>query len=466
MESNLIKRPPNMHSPLSRRAGPSRRAGGIYAKPKAPEANRDLKNAIWAYFLLIIFEGALRKWFIPGLATPLLVIRDPIVLWALIKAGQRKLLPANGYTAVMYIVTIIGFVLAILIGHGNMAVAIFGARITLLHFPFMFVIGNVLTRKDIIKIGRVTLLIAVPMTLLIGLQFYSPQTAWVNRGIGGAVVDGFTGAKGFSRPSGTFSFTSGTSIFYGLVACYVFYFFVEPGEIKKYLLWAGMGALMIALPLSISRTLFSEILLSLLFAVIVMVRKPKHLGKVVGSLVIGALILLVLSRFQFFLTALDALSTRFEQASEGEGTNAAQAFVDRLFGGLGSAVVNSSKLPLFGLGLGMGTNVGAILLTGEKIFLISEGEWGRVIGEQGLLMGAIIILTRVGLSLKLAVASYRRMVLDEVLPWLLLSNTFMNLSLAEFGQPTSLGFSTLMGGLLIAALKTSPVNGKTIRFKI
>ena len=35
-----------------------------------------IKQMIWLYFFLLIFEGALRKWFLPFLATPLLVVRD------------------------------------------------------------------------------------------------------------------------------------------------------------------------------------------------------------------------------------------------------------------------------------------------------------------------------------------------------------------------------------------------------
>jgi hypothetical protein len=33
--------------------------------------------------------------------------------------------------------------------------------------------------------GIATLWIAIPMAILIALQFHSPQSAWVNRGVGG-----------------------------------------------------------------------------------------------------------------------------------------------------------------------------------------------------------------------------------------------------------------------------------------
>lgn len=422
------------------------------------EPHADIKKAIWAYFLLVIFEGAFRKWVAPGLATPLLIIRDPIVLWVLVQAIQRRLLPTNGYIVSMWLVSIVSFFLALLLGHGNIGVALFGIRITMFHFPFMFVMGSVLSREDVIKIGKATLLIAIPMTLLIGLQFYSPRTAFVNLGVGGIIEDGFTGANGFSRPPGTFSFTSGNSLFFGLVACYVFYFLLEPKEIKRYLLLSGTIALVIAMPLSISRSLFSEVLVSLAFTFVVLFRRPKYFGKFFAAIVFSAGSLFVLSKLSFFATATEALTSRFDAAASGsEGGNAFLAFCDRLFGGIAGAIIQSSNLPLFGLGLGMGTNVGAILLTGESIFLISEGEWGRVIGEQGLFLGAVVILTRVAFTIDVVKQSYKKMVKKgDVLPWMLLSYAFLTLSQAQFGQPTALGFSTLIGGLLLAALRSNP----------
>jgi hypothetical protein len=39
----------------------------------------------------------------------------------------------------------------------------------------------------------------------------------------------------------------------------------------------------------------------------------------------------------------------------------------------------------------MGTNAGAKILTGSTNFLVSEGEWGRVTGERGILLGEVII---------------------------------------------------------------------------
>src|SRR5438045_3843494 len=58
-------------------------------------AVRRIKSLIWIYFALLLFEGALRKWVIPGLATPLLVVRDPVLLGAYALALHAGLFPQN-----------------------------------------------------------------------------------------------------------------------------------------------------------------------------------------------------------------------------------------------------------------------------------------------------------------------------------------------------------------------------------
>src|SRR5690606_16411975 len=118
----------------------------------------------------------------------------------------------------------LSFFLSITVGHQNLWTALYGWRIYLLHIPFIFVVAKVLDRRDVLQIGRFVLYASIPMTLLVIAQFYSPQSDWVNRGIGGDMEgSGFTGAMGYMRPSGTFSFTSGYTMFQLLVAVFLFY---------------------------------------------------------------------------------------------------------------------------------------------------------------------------------------------------------------------------------------------------
>lgn len=414
---------------------------------------RLLKRAIWTYYFLVIFEGALRKWFLPGLAGPLLLIRDPLALWILLSALTQNRLRANQYLISALVIGTIGLFTAVLLGHGNLTVAIFGARILLIHFPLIFVIASVFNARDVVSIGIVTLWIALPMTILIAFQFYSPQSAWVNLGVGGDTAGGgFSGALGYFRPPGTFSFTTGTTQFYSFAACFILYFWLKPGRINRIMHIGATIGLVAAIPLSISRSLLFQVALSIAFTAIAVSRKPKYVGRMILAVLGTSGVLAILSQISFFQTSTGAFTERFTSANENEG-GLEGVFIDRFLGGMIGAITGSADLPFLGYGLGMGTNVGAQLLTGERAFLISEGEWGRVIGELGPLLGLMVILIRVSLTTEVTISCYKKLRAGDLLPWLLLSYGLITLSQGGWAQPTSLGFCILISGLMMASLR-------------
>ncbi|HSD06038.1 hypothetical protein [Flavobacterium sp.] len=422
---------------------------------------KDLKIGIWLYFFLLIFEGALRKWFLPALATPLLIVRDPIALWLLFRAHQKGLFAYNGYIVVMGITSFIALVTSLLFGHQNLNVALYGLRILVIHFPLMFVIGRVFTREDIIKLGKVVIYLSVPMLILITLQFYSPQSAWVNRGVGGDVAGaGFSGALDFFRPPGTFSFTLGNSMFWGFTAPFVFYFWLVPQQINKLFLLGATAALLLSIPISISRTLMFEVAQTFVFTLFIMIQKPKYIGSMVITLAALFLLIGILSLTSVFQTGTEVFTTRLTNASGDEG-GLQGTLVDRFLGGLIGPIAEADKIPFFGYGIGMGTNAGAMLLTGKVDFLIAEVEWGRLIGEMGMLLGLIVIAIRISFVYEITVLAYKKLATDDFLPWLLVSFGFLTILQTQWAQPTVLGFSTLIGGLILASLK----NKKTLALK-
>lgn len=418
------------------------------------DPNDKIKKGIWLYFLLLIFEGALRKWIIPPLANPLLIVRDPVALWLLFMAYNRGLIIFSKHLVWMIALGCLSFVTTMIFGHRSLPVAIYGARILLLHFPLIFVIGAVFTREDVVKIGKFTLLIAGPMALLIAAQFYSPQSALVNRSVGGLESAGFTGALGYFRPPGTFSFTNGTTLFFGFTAPFILYFWLNPKGVNKLILTAATIGLFMAIPFSISRSLFFQVIVIFLFAVIAISRKPENLGKLLIASIVGLVALAVLSQASFFQTATKVFTTRLEGANESEG-GVEGVLGDRYLGGLIKSISGSSETPFWGYGLGMGTSVGGMLLSGEQTMLIyAENEWSRLVGEMGGFMGLGVILVRLGLSFKLGMAAYKKLVRGDLLPWMLLGYCLLNLPQGQWGQPTSLGFCIIIGGLSMAALRT------------
>lgn len=413
-----------------------------------------LKRGIWLYFLLLIFEGALRKWFLPSLATPLLIIRDPIALALLAIAYYNGVFPKNSVMIAMVITALVSFFMTLIFGHGNLFVAVYGLRIFVIHVPFMFLIGKVFRKKDVLAIGKILLWIAIPMTVLIALQFYSPQSAWVNRGVGGDTEGaGFSGALGFARPPGTFSFTNGTALFYGLLASFVIYFWLYRDKAANWwlLVLASIG-LVAAIPLSISRALFFQIGVSLVFTSFIVARRPRLLKSLIIASVAFILLIVVLGNLTFFQTATEAFTARFETANESEG-GLEGVLIDRFLGGMYKAVFGEQEIPFWGHGLGMGTNVGAMLLSGKMTFLIAEGEWGRLIGEMGFFPGLVIIILRIAIVVKLGIYAFKSLALNNSLPWLLVSVAAISIMQGQWAQPTNLGFAVLSGGLAIASLK-------------
>ncbi|AMR34655.1 hypothetical protein A0256_22790 [Mucilaginibacter sp. PAMC 26640] len=411
-----------------------------------------LKKGIWFYFVLLIFEGSLRKWVLPGLATPLLVVRDPVAIYILIISFRNGLLPVSRYVNVMWFIGVFALFTALLVGHHNLLVACYGARILLFHFPLIFVIGKIFDLEDVLKMGRVVLWMSIPMFLLITLQFYSPQSAFVNKGIGAdSLGGGFSGSLGYFRPPGTFSFTTGNTQFFSLVGVFVVYFWLNLKQVNRVLLICATIALISAIPISISRALLVQTVLTVVFALASVINTPKLLGRILSAVIGLTVIVALLSNLQFFNNAITVLTSRFTEASNSEGT-IDNSILNRIGAGI-MEPFDSGELPFFGLGVGIGTNAGAKLLIGRSdIFLVSEGEWGRMIGEMGAVFGIAAIIFRMHLSLKLLRESYKRLKFNNLLPWLMVSVSFQAVVQGQWAQPTALGFGIMMGGLTIAGL--------------
>lgn len=422
------------------------------------------KQAIWLYVILLIFEGALRKWILPGLATPLLLIREPIVIWLVIVGVNRGWLK-NNFVIAISIISCVSFLLSISVGHQNLSVALYGLRIYLFHIPFVFVVGRVISRKDLLKIGRFILYVSVPMTLLITLQFYAPQSAWVNRGVGGDTEGaGFSGALEYFRPSGTFSFTSGYVMYQLLVACFLFYYVISNTllpqrlRIQNWLLWLILGCFLITIPFSISRTHFFQtiIVLGFMLLAVVLGRSKtiqRSLTKFVPALV-AVLILLIFSGIM--ADSLGAFTTRLESANSIEG-GVEGVVGNRYIGGLVQGLYNE-QAPFWGYGLGLGTSVGAQLAGGNAgmfSFFNGEQEWNRMTNESGLLLGWAIIAVRLLISGYLFFRAYHVLrQQQDPLPWMLSAGVLLTFPQGQMGIPTNLGFIILLAGLGLAALKT------------
>ena len=419
------------------------------------------RRAIWLYLVLLIFEGALRKWFLPSLATPLLLVRDPIAIYLVYEGFRHRWLDSN-YVKVMMTVASVSALATLLLGHHNLFVSLYGWRIYFFHFPVIFVMGKVLARDDLLKMGRFFLYLSIPMTLLVVAQFYSPQTAWVNVGVGGEGGAGFGGALGYMRPPGTFSFTSGYVSFQAVVGCFLLYFLVsnelldEERRLPKWMLAVAVVCYLVSIPTSISRTHFFQTLVFLAFLGMAAFRKNRLKVYFLQAVVLTLLAVFILSAWGVADTMMEAFNARFTGANEVEG-GVRGVLGERYVGGLLGAFLNTD-IPICGYGMGLGTNAGASLMGGNmySFGFNAEVEWERVLGECGLLMGTVILGVRLLFSLDICYKAYRCLIArTDMLPWMLSAGMMLTVPQGQWGIPTNLGFCILFGGLALAAVKTS-----------
>jgi hypothetical protein len=322
----------------------------------------------------------------------------------------------------------------------------------LLHFPLIFIIGAVFTKSDIIKMGYVLLSINILMTLIVYAQFISPQSAFINRGLGGEGSAGFSGAMGYFRPPGTFSFITGLSSFYIMVSVFVFYFWLSSAPVSKILLSISTLALIFSLPLTVSRTAVGGVLLVGVFALIGSSTSLKKLMKMFFTVFTLFLLFTILqSTTSAFNLGTEVFMSRVDTASE-QGGSFEKSFFSRAADGFVKPVVELLNYHFFIGNLGMGTNAGAQILSGSNKFLIAEDEFGRIGGEQGLLLGGGIILLRLALALSLFLKSIKLPHEEKLLPLIFCGTALFSILQGQWAQPSLLGYTVMVAGLLLAAI--------------
>jgi hypothetical protein len=415
---------------------------------------RKVQLLLWTYFWLLIFEGALRKWVVPELSNVLLVVRDPVAI-AAIWVGLPFLLrnSVKKWVLSIYAIGALAFLLAVLAGHGDVIIAAYGTRILWLHFPLIFLYGFVFSHEDVWRFAKMILWLAIPMVVLMGFQYSLPQSHPVNVAPGGEGSMSISGALDRYRPPGFFSHSSGMGNFWGLSAGMLLGWLLSGPRPLPVWIWFSSAAAVLALPISITRSMVFYYGLIFLFGIAGCLLA----GRAVKNLIIGLFILAVVgfgvSRFEIFQDATTTFQARWQgaEAFEAEGEGVAGVLKRRIGGSILSAASGLGKAKVFGEGIGLGTNVGAVRKTGQKGFLLAEGSLPLIVSELGPVLGLALIFWRAGLAVKLillAVTAARR---GNLLPICLAGMATHIVILGQTSQPTILGFLVLIAGLALAA---------------
>lgn len=422
---------------------------------KSSATIKNIQYLLWLYFWLLILEGALRKWIVPQLATPLLIIRDPIVIGAYFLAIKEGIFSKTIFIkAIIYVAftCFLGGLATVIILNSSLTVTFFGLRTNFLHLPLIFLIPKVFTLKDVEELGRWVLLLAIAMALLMVYQFSSPPDAFINRIVGTGEGQQIGSVMGKIRPPGTFSFITGAAQYFSLVASFLIYGLVQSKIYANWLLAVAGFALVSALAVSGSRLAIGSVAVVVGALVAGLLIKPQFAAKSYRLIMLMGIVGYGIKFIPSFNEGIEVLNTRVQAADAVEN----EGIFSRFFNGLFGAFRDTEQIPLLGYGLGMGTNAGAALLTGNaNKFLLAEGEWPRIVLESGLLLGLLYILLRVAIVGLIGKACIDSAFRSNILPLLLFGSCAINILNGQFGQPTTLGFAVFGGGLCLAACQNN-----------
>jgi hypothetical protein len=421
-------------------------------------SNLILKRLIWIYFWLVIFEGAIRKWFLPGLSGPLLIVRDPLVLLIYGYALWSGRFPVNGFvfvgTMLGLTTLVVGLIQVVFFGMGKINICLFGWRCHFLHFPLILVMGHVLTKEDLKSFGRAFLLVSIPMSILMVFQFYSPEGSLLNQGTESGTSQ-ISAAMGKVRPPGTFAAITGIIYFLPLVAAFIFANELQKGLFSHGLGYASLGAVLVGLGISSSRSTLANILFVVMMMPLCWFFQPSTLGKSLRLLIGGTVVGTAFIFSPLGKSGLEVFTARIVNALEFEG--GITGFMGRFLNDFLEPIMAIPDMPFWGNGLGMGTAVAAVILTGERDFLLAEAEYGRILLESGPLLGGAFLLFRISIAIWLGKLSLNALRQGQVLPVFLFAACALNIIFGQWAQTTILGLGVFGAGLCLAACRIPSV---------
>jgi hypothetical protein len=434
---------------------------------------RKLVALVMFIYLLLIFEGAVRKWMFPSLGQWLFFVRDPFVLMAYVLALRHGFVPKeNGF---MLAGIAFGLLALLLVGAqtvsqggsaGGTLLAVYGWRNYFFYIPLAFVIGEAFERPDIERVVRWTLILAVPTAVLMFLQFVAPLDSPINVGIGADKSLQFHGLdvdSEHTRPMGFFTSDIGEKEFAVSALAMTFSLWLLPAArrfVRFWLLLPLTCAVLACLAVSGSRgaIVHSGILLIAAITCAFVLRGASSSARAVIWPSVIAVLAVVLYPI-LFPDAAEAFVARWTRAA------AVESHAFGSFGIFGRALYSfidffnlMGHTPLVGYGLGVAGNARLILgIEIEGLTGWAETDWARHIVDLGPVVGVVFIVYRIAFAGWLGlrcVGGARRT--NDPMPLLLFAFVGVELLYGLMtGHGSVNGYVWLFTGFCLAAAKPS-----------
>ena len=446
------------------------------------EAHRRLVvRLIFVVYLLVIFEGVLRKWVAPHFGKQLFFIRDPFVLAIYALVLWRRTRIRNGFLEVACLIGLAELVVIVgqkVLGGDwdfmSFVFSFYGWRAYFFYIPLAFVIASYMDMKDLGRVARITALICAPIAVLVVVQFFSPQLAPINAGLGDSTEDMYVSANllpgGFVRTSGTFTSSLGQTTFSVSALAFALSLWLAPGRsrtLKSYVtLASGSAGALICLALSGSRGAVVWSGIVIIVGIAGLLLAPGDMGL---KAVVVTLILVVFSAVippMLFPQATASFTQRWTDANslETRAYGSGGIFARALYEIFDFRLLMEDT-PLEGYGLGsagnaawnLGTRNKTVTFTSLEEIGAAESDWGRHILEMGPFFGSLFILFRVVFVSWLGIMTLRATIRSsQPLPWLLFSFIGVIMFNGQItANGTQNGYAWLFTGFCLAAANTA-----------
>jgi hypothetical protein len=318
------------------------------------------KVLVGLFFLLVVVDGAFRKWVLPGSATLLLILKDVVLLSGYAAYAQYrdplKLPRPLRNTWVPLLLVAYGFVVllqAFNLNQPNLIVPAIGVKAHLSYVPLIVLIPALLAEITERQARRFlwgyALLLYLPVAALCIYQFFQPATAWINQ----YVREMQTVAKvaGYPRVTGTFSYMGSLSPYLrlnALLGVATLLAGIKWRETPLSVLGSVLiGASMIVIPMTGQRGLVLLVGGGVLALLLIM---RGQVTQRIGAVVVGVLLGFVLMQGlggSGLLEGWEALASRTERV----GTEEAEGRIEGLFAAPFTSIDEAGLI-----GYGVGTN--------------------------------------------------------------------------------------------------------------
>jgi len=374
-----------------------------------------LHSTIYAYFFLILFDGIFRKWLLPSLSAPIMMLKQVAAI-IICLIGFKYIKRMTRWEISFFFVGIIVFATTMIFGHGNLIVALYGCLPYWFGLPVCFFIGKILTEKDLNFFSKVIIYTSIANSILLIIQFMLPPSHFLNY-LGSEVREEIAYvsvselASAF-RPAGIFIHHTHNSLFSLLAFSIICYFlFFKVNRLNKKVLITTCILDILACFCSASRTtLILHIAVIIYFLFII---NKQYIRRLFKYSIIGISLLLLIFITPIGQKAINNLGQRFESVAiiEQGNSNVITGIVLEIISRnieyniqalFFPQTLDGESIPFWGFGQGMSTQTGGRIMGIDKNAGFALAEWDglRTICESGLFLGWIILSIRLGYVLR------------------------------------------------------------------